>query len=197
MRVFIISQQERVDPNFVSKVRRRFKLQDFSKFIREIPDFPEPGILFKDITPLLGNGEVFQAAIEVLASRYEPQRIDKVVGIDARGFILGAALAYRLGVGFVPIRKAGKLPTDTYQRTYDLEYGDPETLSIHQDAFSEGCRVLICDDVLATGGTLAAAVDLVQQLRGDIVGIALLIELTFLNGREKISGYDILSILEY
>ena len=171
-------------------------MQDFSKFIREIPNFPEPGILFKDITPLLENGTVFHSAIEVFASHYRSEAIDKVVGIDARGFILGAALAYRLGVGFVPIRKAGKLPADTYQTTYDLEYGT-ETLAIHQDAFSQGCRILICDDVLATGGTLAAAVNLVQQLRGDIVGIALLIELAFLNGRKKISDYDIFSILEY
>ena len=172
-------------------------MQDFSQFIRDIPDFPKPGILFKDITPLLGNSEAFYAAIDALAAPYEAEaNIDAVIGIDARGFIFAAALAYRLNAAFVPIRKSGKLPYDTHEATYQLEYGT-DTLAVHQDAFPKQSRVLICDDVLATGGTLAASVELIEKLEGNIVGIALLIELSFLNGREKIPNRDIFALIEY
>ncbi len=167
-----------------------------SQFIRNVPDFPEPGILFKDITPLLGNKTALRDAIEVLAAAYESHAIDVIVGIDARGFILAGALAYRLGVGFVPIRKKGKLPWETHEVSYDLEYGT-DTLAIHQDAFPKQSRVLICDDVLATGGTLAASIELVKKLEGELVGVALLIELTALNGRAKLSTDVVFSLLEF
>lgn len=171
-------------------------MTDFSKFIRDIPDFPKPGIVFKDITPLLKDNTAFRDAIHVMASHYQPTGVDVVVGIDARGFILGGALAYQLGVGFVPIRKKGKLPFDTFEASYDLEYGT-DTLTIHQDAAPAGSRVLICDDVIATGGTIAASIELVEKLGGQIIGIPVLIELTFLNGREKFSEYDIFSLIEF
>ena len=171
-------------------------MHDFSRFIREVPDFPKQGILFKDITPLIGNPTVFQKVIDEFALRYKLEGIDAVVGIDARGFIFGSALAYRLNAAFVPIRKSGKLPFDKYEVTYDLEYGH-DTVAIHQDAFPKNSNVLICDDVLATGGTLAASIELVEKLEGHILGIALLIELTFLNGREKIPNYDIFSLIKY
>lgn len=171
-------------------------MSDFTKFIRDIPNFPKPGVSFKDITPLLGNGSAFNAAIDVFAKRFKTELVDVIVGIDARGFILGAALAHRLGIGFVPIRKSGKLPFDCYEVTYDLEYG-VDTLAIHQDAFPQGSRVLICDDVLATGGTLAASLELVKKLGGNIVGIALLLELTEFEGREKVPNQPIFSLVEY
>ncbi len=171
-------------------------MDDLSKFIRNIPDYPKPGILFKDITPLLGNASVFNAVIEVYANHYKNEEVDVIVGPEARGFIFASALAYRMGVGFAPVRKKGKLPYHTYQVTYDLEYGN-DTLTIHQDAFSEGSRILICDDLLATGGTLAATIELIEKLGGDIVGIALLIELMELNGREKIGNIPIYSVFEF
>lgn len=170
-------------------------MSDFTKFIRDIPNFPEPGVSFKDITPLLGNGLAFNAAIDIFVNRFKSELIDVVVGIDARGFILGAALAHRLGIGFVPIRKSGKLPYECYEVTYDLEYG-VDTLAIHQDAFPRGSRVLICDDVLATGGTLAASIELVKKLSGNIVGIALLLELTKFEGRKKVPNQPIFSLVE-
>lgn len=171
-------------------------MTDFSKFIRDIPDFPKPGIVFKDITPLLKDAVAFRDAIHAMASHYEPTGVDVVVGIDARGFILGGALACQLGVGFVPIRKKGKLPFDSFEAIYDLEYGT-DTLTIHQDAVSPGSRVLICDDVIATGGTIAASIELVEKLDGRVIGIPVLIELTFLNGREKFSEYDVFSLIEF
>ena len=171
-------------------------MNDLSKFIRTIPDYPKPGILFRDITPLLRNAPVFNAVIEVYANHYKDEGIDLIAGPEARGFIFASALAYRMGAGFVPIRKKGKLPYDTYEVTYGLEYGD-DTLTIHQDAISKGDRVLLCDDLLATGGTLAATIELVEKLGGDLVGIALLIELTELNGREKLGDLPIFSIFEF
>ena len=162
-------------------------MTDFSKFIRDIPDFPKPGIVFKDITPLLKEPSAFRDAIDAIAAHYEPKNIDVVVGIDARGFMFGGALAYRMGAGFVPIRKRGKLPYHTYEASYDLEYGT-DTLAIHQDAFPPGSRVMICDDVIATGGTIAASIELVEKLGGHMVGIAVLIELTFLKVREKFAN---------
>ena len=171
-------------------------MHDFSRFIREIPDFPKPGVSFKDITPLIGNPTVFHKVIDEFALRYKLEAIDAIVGIDARGFIFGSALAYRLGTAFVPVRKSGKLPFDKYEVTYDLEYGS-DTVAIHRDAFSKDSSVLICDDLLATGGTLAASIKLVEKLEGHIVGIAILVELTELNGREKIPNYDIFSLIKY
>ena len=171
-------------------------MQDFSKFVREVPDFPIPGIPYKDITPLLGNPTAFHRVIDEFALRYKLEALDVIAGIEARGFIFASALAYRLGAAFVPIRKKGKLPYHTHEATYDLEYGH-DAVTIHQDAFPKHSRVLICDDVLATGGTLAASVELIEKLEGHIVGIALLIELSELNGREKIPNHDIFSLIKY
>ena len=171
-------------------------MQNFSRFIREVPDFPKPGILFKDITPLLGNPTAFHRAIDEFALHYKYEAIDVVAGPEARGFVFASVLAYRLGAAFVPIRKKGKLPYETHEVTYQLEYGH-DTVEIHQDAFPKDSRVLLCDDLLATGGTLAASVELVEKLKGHIVGIAVLIELLELNGREKIPNYDIFSLIEY
>ena len=171
-------------------------MYDFSQFIREIPDFPKPDILFKDITPLIGNANAFHRVLDEFALRYKSETIDVVAGTEARGFIFGTALAYRFGVGFVPIRKKGKLPYETHEATYDLEYGQ-DTLEIHRDAFPKDSRVLLCDDLLATGGTLAASVDLIERLEGQIVGIAVLIELRALKGREQVPNHDVFSLIKY
>ena len=169
---------------------------DLKSNIREIPDFPKKGILFYDITTLLKNPRAFAAVLGEFMSRYKDAGIQKVAAIEARGFIFGAPLALQLGVGFVPIRKSGKLPADVYESTYSLEYGD-STIAIHQDAISPGERVLLVDDLLATGGTMASAVDLVKKLGGTIHGIAFLVELIDLNGRQKLGGFDIVSMLQY
>ncbi len=171
-------------------------MHDFSRFIRDIPDFPKAGIIFKDITPLIGNANAFHRVLDEFALRYKSERIDVVAGTEARGFIFGTALAYRFGAGFVPIRKKGKLPYGTHEASYNLEYGS-DTLEIHRDAFPKHSRVLLCDDLLATGGTLAASVDLIEKLKGHIAGIAVLIELTELNGRAQIPDYDIFSLIKY
>ena len=171
-------------------------MTDFSHYIRDIPDFPKPGIVFKDITPLLKEPAAFHDAIDAIAVYFEPKDIDVVVSIDARGFIFGAALAYRMETGFVPVRKSGKLPHKTYEATYDLEYGT-DTLAIHQDAIPVGGRVLLCDDVIATGGTLAASIELVEKLGAEVVGIGALIELTFLKGRQKFADYEVYSLIEF
>jgi adenine phosphoribosyltransferase len=155
--------------------------------IRDVPDFPKPGILFKDITPILNDPALFREAIDLFVARHKKTRIEKVAGIEARGFIFGAAIAHRLGVGFVPIRKKGKLPYKTLDETYDLEYGSA-SISVHTDAFRSGERVLIVDDLLATGGTAAAAARLVKRAGGAVVEIDFLIELAFLKGREKLAG---------
>jgi adenine phosphoribosyltransferase len=171
-------------------------VDDLKRRIREIPDFPKPGILFRDITPLLADGRAFYQAIDYIGERYRDKSIDVVVGVEARGFIMGAALAYKLRAGNILIRKVGKLPYKTHRTTYGLEYGS-DTLEIHQDAFKPGQRVLIADDLLATGGTISAAVDLVKQLGGEIVELAFLIELTALKGREKLKDYSVFSLLQY
>ena len=171
-------------------------LKGLSQFIRTVPDYPKPGILFKDITPLLANAPVFNAVIEVYANHYKNSGIDIIAGPEARGFIFASALAYRMGAGFVPVRKKGKLPHDTYEATYALEYGE-DSLTIHKDDFPKGSRVLLCDDLLATGGTLAATLELVKKAGGDPVGIALLIELTALKGRDKLGDVPIFSIFEF
>ena len=169
---------------------------DLKQHIRHVPDFPKSGILFYDITTLLRNPVGLKITIDLLSTPYMGQGIDMVVGIESRGFILGAAVAERIGAGFIPIRKPGKLPAKALKETYDLEYGK-DALEIHADAVNKGQRVLIVDDVLATGGTAAAAVGLVKSLRGDLLGLAFLIELLYLDGRTKLEGQEIYSVLQY
>ncbi|MFH1655729.1 MAG: adenine phosphoribosyltransferase [Candidatus Omnitrophota bacterium] len=169
---------------------------ELKKYIRDIPDFPKEGILFKDITTLLKDKDAFRKAVNLLAKDYQKQNIDIVVAIEARGFILGGAVAHRLGAGFVPVRKKGKLPSKSISQTYDLEYGT-DTLEIHEDAIKPGARVLILDDLLATGGTVKAVAELVKKLQGEIVGIAFLIELKFLKGKQKIKDYPIVSLIKF
>ena len=158
--------------------------------IRDIPDFPKKGIIFKDITPVLGDPAVFKKVIDIFSKRVAEKKATKIAAIDARGFIFGGAVADRLGIGFVPIRKKGKLPYKTFDASYDLEYGSA-TISIHQDAFKKGEKVVIMDDLLATGGTAAAAADLVEKAGGVVVDLVFLVELSFLHGREKLKGRDI------
>jgi adenine phosphoribosyltransferase len=169
---------------------------DLASKIRDIPDFPKDGIVFKDIMPLLADAEAFRTTVDRLAEFAEPRRPDLVLGAEARGFMLGGALAYRLGCGFVAARKPGKLPWETVSAEYALEYG-VDSLELHADAITSGARVLIHDDLLATGGTARAKVELVEQLGGEVVGLAFVIELAFLNGREKLAGYDVHSLVQY
>ncbi len=169
---------------------------DYKSFIREIPDFPKPGILFYDITTLLKEPQGYRAVIDDLTARYRDGRISKVVGIESRGFILGAPLAYNLGSGFVPVRKSGKLPADVFEVKYNLEYG-ASSLAIHRDAVAMEERVLVVDDLLATGGTAAATVDLLRKLGAEIVGCAFMIELRFLQGRQKIEDCEVHSLMTY
>jgi len=164
--------------------------------IRDIPDFPKPGIVFKDITPLLSNGPLFGKTIDVIAERYRSQRVDTVLGIESRGFIVGAALAYKLGAGFSVVRKPGKLPYETHSASYELEYGK-DTLEIHIDALAPNSRVVIADDLIATGGTAAATAELVSKLGATVVECAFVIELAFLNGREKLKPHGVFSVLQY
>jgi adenine phosphoribosyltransferase len=163
--------------------------------IRDIPDFPKKGILFKDLTPLLSDGRQFSRMVDMLAERYRDQKIDLVVGVEARGFIIGSALAYKLGAGVILIRKPGKLPYKTHHTIYELEYGTDQ-LEIHQDAIQPGQKVVIADDLLATGGTMRAAVDLVDKFHGEIVECAFLVELEFLNGREKLNN-PVFSLMKF
>jgi adenine phosphoribosyltransferase len=164
--------------------------------IRHVPDFPKPGILFYDVTTLLRDPEGFKLSIDTLSEPYGGQGISLVVGIESRGFILGAAVADRIGAGFVPVRKVGKLPSTKIRVSYDLEYGT-DSLEMHSDAIDKGQKVLIVDDLLATGGTARAAVDLVRQLGGDVAGVAVLIELVALNGRSKLAGENVRAVLQY
>jgi adenine phosphoribosyltransferase len=166
------------------------------EFIRSIPDYPSPGVTFRDITPLLGDGPAFNEAISKIAARFVDTNIQRVIGVEARGFILGAPIAVALGAGFVPVRKAGKLPWAVVREEYDLEYGS-DKLEIHRDAIHPGERILVVDDVLATGGTAAATCRLVSALGGDIVALAVLIELTFLEGRAKLDGIAVESLFTY
>ena len=168
---------------------------DLKQHIRHVPDFPKAGILFYDITTLLRDPAGFKTTVDLLSTPYEGQGIDAVVGIESRGFILGAAVAQRIGAGFVPVRKPGKLPAKAIRETYDLEYGK-DALEVHEDAIGSGQRVLIVDDVLATGGTAAAAVQLVRKLGGELHGLAFLIELLFLNGKQKIQKEKVYSVLQ-
>lgn len=171
-------------------------MQELKDIIRDIPDFPKKGILFKDITTLLADAVSFQKMIDLLSHRYVGQRIDKVVGIEARGFIIGAALAYKLGTGVVLVRKPGKLPAETYRKTYDLEYGT-DTLEIHRDAIRKGERILIADDLLATGGTVSAVAEMVQEMGGEIVECCFMVELEFLTGRRRLEGQKVFSLLQF
>ncbi|MFO7318274.1 MAG: adenine phosphoribosyltransferase [Limnochordia bacterium] len=169
---------------------------DLKALIREIPDFPKPGIGFKDITTVLKDAGAFRQTVQLMADPFRDDKVDAVVGVESRGFILGAPIAYELGCGFVLVRKAGKLPSDTISTTYQLEYGT-DTLEIHTDAISPGQRVLIVDDLLATGGTISAAADLVRKLSGEIVGFSFFVELKFLKGRERLKGYRVHSLVVY
>src|SRR5579864_3488751 len=171
-------------------------MNELKKLIREVPDYPKPGILFYDLTTLLKDKKGFHRLIDLLCQHYNGHPIDVVAGIEARGFIFGPALAYSLGAGFVPVRKPKKLPAKTTSVSYSLEYGT-DTLEIHDDAITRGQHVIICDDLLATGGTAAATVKLVRQLGGEVVGAACAIELTFLNGRNKLSGVDVFALMQY
>ena len=171
-------------------------MDHLKKLIREVPDYPKPGILFYDLTTLLQNAEGFHGLVDRLCGHYEGKPVDAVVGIEARGFILAPALAYRLGAGFIPVRKPKKLPWKTVSISYQLEYGT-DTLEIHQDAIKPGQRILISDDLLATGGTAAATVELIRKLGGEVVGASFAVELTFLNGRAKLPGIDVFSMIEY
>lgn len=164
--------------------------------IRDVPDFPKPGVIFKDITPLLQNPELFKFTIERLAGPFRRKGITHVASIESRGFIFGAPVAYLLGAGYIPVRKKGKLPYKTLSHTYDLEYGT-DTLELHADALSASSRVLIVDDVLATGGTAQASIKLVEKLKAKVAGLAFVVELEFLHGREKLRGFEVSSLLQY
>jgi adenine phosphoribosyltransferase len=164
--------------------------------VRDVPEFPKPGVTFKDITPLLADAEGFATCVDGLADRFAGERVDKVVGVEARGFIIASPVAYRLGAGFVPVRKKGKLPWQVHSDTYQLEYG-VDTLEVHTDAVLEGERALILDDVLATGGTAAATWRLVEKLGGDVVGLGCVIELGFLGGRQRLEGLAVEALVSY
>jgi adenine phosphoribosyltransferase len=169
---------------------------DLAALIRNVPDFPQPGVQFKDITTLVRDGAAFRHVIDRMTEPYRTAGVDRVVAVESRGFIFAAPIAYHLGAGFVPVRKPGKLPWESIRTEYQLEYGS-NVLEVHRDAIEPGDRVLIVDDVLATGGSAAATVKLVEELGGVIVGITVLIELTFLKGRERLRGYDVTSLIQY
>ncbi|WP_312473988.1 adenine phosphoribosyltransferase [Neobacillus sp.] len=169
---------------------------DLKQFITIVPDWPKPGIKFKDITPLMNDGEAYKYATDQIVSYAKEKHIDLIVGPEARGFIIGCPVAYSLGVGFAPVRKDGKLPRETIKVGYGLEYGK-DVLTIHKDAIKPGQRVLVTDDLLATGGTIEATIQLVEQLGGVVAGIAFLVELSYLEGRKKLNGYDILTLMHY
>lgn len=171
-------------------------MDELKKLIREVPDYPKPGILFYDLTTILKDKKGFHALVDQLCDHYDGHTIDIVAGIEARGFIFAPALAYRLGAGFVPVRKPKKLPAKTRSVSYALEYGC-DALELHEDAVKPGDRVIICDDLLATGGTASATVKLIEELGGKVEGLAFAVELTFLKGRAKLSGFDVFSLIQY
>jgi len=171
-------------------------VKDLKDYIRDIPNFPKEGIIFKDITPLWKDKDAFAQAIDTIGERYREQQIDVVVGVEARGFIVGSAVAYKLGLGFVPMRKPGKLPYKTTSVSYELEYGI-DTIEMHEDGISAGQRVLIIDDLLATGGTARAMCKLVEQAGGKVVALAFIVELTFLHGRDKLKNWNVFSLIQY
>ena len=169
---------------------------DLAGLIRDVPDFPKEGIIFKDITTLTKNAEALREVIDILAQHYADQEIDLVVAVEARGYIFGAPLAYKLGAGFTPVRKEGKLPAETVREEYELEYGT-DSVEVHRDGIEPGQKVLIVDDLIATGGSAAATARLVERLGGEVMGIAFVIELTFLNGVDKLKDYDVFTIIQY
>lgn len=170
--------------------------KELKKIIKDVPDFPKQGIIFKDLTPVFQNKKVFKNTIDFLYKKFKNKKIDKIVCVEARGFLIGAPLAFKLGVGLVPVRKPGKLPRETYKVEYSLEYGT-DALEIHKDAISKGEKILIVDDLLATGGTVGAVAELVEKAGGKVTGIAFIVELDFLKGREKLKKYKIFSIVHY
>jgi len=170
--------------------------EDLKALIRDVPDFPKKGIVFKDITPILKDPQALHFAVDELTDLLEDARLDQIVGIESRGFIFSPILAYKLKAGFVPVRKRGKLPAKTIAASYSLEYGESE-LEIHQDAIFRGMRVAVVDDLLATGGTSRAAIQLVEKLGGEVVAVTFLVELSFLKGREKLAGYKVFSLIQY
>jgi len=174
----------------------KIKKSDLKKHIRDIPNFPKEGIIFKDISTLLKNKDAFKKSIDIIAKQFKKEHVDQVVGVEARGFIFGSALAYKLGAGFIPIRKKGKLPYKTESVTYQLEYGT-DTLEIHEDAVQPKDRVLVVDDLLATGGTVRAVCDLLKKQKADIVGVAFLVELKFLKGKNRLKDLPVYSIIKY
>ncbi len=174
----------------------KLKRSELKNCIRDIPNFPKKGIIFKDLSTLLQNKDAFRKSVDLLARKFKKENIDLIVGVEARGFIFGATLAYKLKCGFVPVRKKGKLPYKTKSVTYQLEYGT-DTLEVHEDAIAPGSRVLIVDDLLATGGTVKAVTDLVKGQKGNIIGLAFLVELSFLKGKEKLKDFPIYSIIQY
>ena len=183
-------------PSVAKGRSRNLPVEDLRGLIREIPDFPKPGILFYDITTLLKDAAAYRRAIDLMTEPYLKLPVDVVVGMESRGLIFSAPMAYRLGVGFVPVRKLGKLPAETASVEYALEYGT-NTLEIHKDAIARDERVLIVDDLLATGGTVTGTIDLVKRLGGKVVGLGFLVELLFLKGRERLKGYDVRSVIQY
>ena len=170
-------------------------MQDLKKYIRDVPNFPKAGIMFRDITPLLANGPAWCDTVDRLVERYR-NRVDVILGVESRGFLIGSALAYALGCGIAVVRKPGKLPAAKFNASYELEYGT-DTLEIHQDAFAPGSRVLVVDDLLATGGTAEATIALAKQLRGDVVAAAFIVELTFLPGRKRLAPCEVFSLIQY
>jgi len=171
-------------------------MEELKNIIRDIPDFPKKGIIFKDITTLLANAASYQRMIDLMSHRYIGMKIDKVVGVEARGFIIGAALAYKLGAGVVLVRKPGKLPGQTFKKSYELEYGQ-DTLEIHTDSIKKGEKIIIADDLLATGGTISAVVDMVNSMQGDIVECCFMAELEFLHGRDKLPSGKVFSLIKF
>lgn len=171
-------------------------MEELKKIIRDIPDFPKKGIIFKDITTLLSDAKAYQRMVDLIAHRYIGQHVEKVVGVEARGFIIGAALAYKLGAGIVLVRKPGKLPSETFKKSYELEYGT-DVLEIHSDSIKTGERVIIADDLLATGGTMSAVVDMVNSMGGDVVECCFMAELEFLGGRAKLPAEKVFSLLKF
>lgn len=169
---------------------------DLTKYVASVPDYPEPGIIFRDISPLMADGEAYREATDQIVKFARDKKVDMIVGPEARGFIVGCPVAYELGIGFAPARKKGKLPRPTVKATYDLEYGQ-SALYLHKDAIKPGQNVLVTDDLLATGGTISATIQLVEELGGNVVGTAFLVELKELHGRDKIKDYDILSLMEF
>ena len=171
-------------------------MEDLKNIIRDVPDFPKKGIIYKDITTLLSDAKSFQRMVDLIAHRDVGEGIQKIVGVEARGFIIGAALAYKLGAGIVLVRKPGKLPAETFKKTYDLEYGT-DTLEIHTDSIKKGERVLIADDILATGGTMSAVVDMVRSMEAELIECCFMAELDFLKGREKLPAGKVFSLLKF